>query len=156
MIIQDPVTLLCLFPCLTPFILSLQFTSLTPVSCSTSHHPTTLVWILLTTTTLDSPQDLFTLFYSANSNLSLHICFFCNSSKLPRICTPHLSVWTINILVHSSLFPHLSLLLGSPVSLRLNTTDTFIKSPHRLLTEVLSVSDNNKATYRTSTVCPFI
>ena len=36
-------------------------TSLVPVSCSTLHHRTTLLWILLTTTTLDSPQDLFTL-----------------------------------------------------------------------------------------------
>ena len=61
-------------------------------SCFTSHHPTTVLWISLTTTTLDSPQDLFTLFYSANSNLSLHICFFCNSSELPRICTPYLPV----------------------------------------------------------------
>ncbi|XP_055730283.1 uncharacterized protein LOC129818443 [Salvelinus fontinalis] len=36
---------------------------------------------------------LFTLFNSVNYNLTLHFGFFCNSSELPRFCTPYLSVY---------------------------------------------------------------
>ena len=53
--------LLCLFPCLTLFILSLPFSRSDSRSCSPSHHPATLFWIQLTITPLDSPPDLFTL-----------------------------------------------------------------------------------------------
>jgi hypothetical protein len=89
-----PVTLLHLFPCLIPFLLSLPVPLclwlLSPVPHLTTQLPCSgfysppLRWIPLRTCLPCSK--------SASSNLSLHIWFFCNSSELPRICTPYLSV----------------------------------------------------------------
>jgi hypothetical protein len=51
-----------------------------------------LLWISLTTITLDSPQDLFAC-STQPTPTSLYTPGFCNSSELLRFYTPHFSVF---------------------------------------------------------------
>jgi hypothetical protein len=129
---SDPVILVCLISLPDNVFLSttiLPALTLVPVSSPTSRYPATLSWIPHSGTPLDSPPDMLTL--SQPQPQPPHLVSS-NLPKLPLTCTPLSPCVSINTFVTSSQSPRLSLLLGSPVPLRVTVRSGQRDEPSRL------------------------